>query len=127
MCIFFRGILKQRTPDASDAFDVVIMSDLLHFDRSHDVLLQSLLSLLRKTSLSRAYIAAGKYTPPHVCDHFVLEARRAGLVVEESEVENGWRGSLEVSGGGLDREQLRVRKNMCRWWIARWMKPTIEY
>ncbi|PIL23618.1 hypothetical protein GSI_14931 [Ganoderma sinense ZZ0214-1] len=62
-------IVRQLTPSAApDAFDVVIMSDLLHFDRSHDVLMQSLLSLLRKTSSARAYIAAGKYTSPQVCD-----------------------------------------------------------
>ncbi|KAI1784872.1 hypothetical protein LXA43DRAFT_1040680 [Ganoderma leucocontextum] len=108
-------ILMQRKPGASDAFDVVIMSDLLHFDRSHDVLLQSLLSLLRKASSARAYIAAGKYTPPSF-----------GMVMEEGEVESVWHGSLEVSGGGLDREQLGVRKDMCRWWIGRWMNLALE-
>lgn len=124
--MFSRGILKQRThPIADDAFDAVIMSDLLHFDRSHDVLLQSLSSLLKKTSSARAYIAAGKYTPTHVCDHFVQEAGRAGFVMEEHEVEGVWRGSLEVSGGSLDLEQLGVRKDMCRWWIARWINSTL--
>ncbi|TBU22591.1 hypothetical protein BD311DRAFT_770111 [Dichomitus squalens] len=119
-------LLREGASDHSDGFDVVIMSDLLHFDSSHDVLLQSLISLLRRTSSARAYIAAGKYTPPHVCDHFVQEARRAGIVMDEGEVEGVWRGSLEVSGGGLDREQLGVRKNMCRWWIGRWENPAAK-
>ena len=124
MRLTLRNILRQRTPSsAPDAFDVVIMSDLLHFDRSHDVLLQSLLSLLQKSSSARAYIAAGKYTPAHVCDHFIQEARRSGFLMEEGEVESVWHGSLEVSGGGLDREQLGIRKDMCRWWIGRWTDP----
>ena len=101
-------------------FDVVIMSDLLHFDSCHDILVQSLTSLLRRDPSARAYVAAGKYTKPHVCDHFVEEARRAGIELEEQHVEEAWLGSLEVSGGGLDRAQLSVRKMMCRWWIGRW-------
>ncbi|KAI0350896.1 hypothetical protein OH77DRAFT_1430517 [Trametes cingulata] len=101
-------------------FDVVIMSDLLHFDGSHDVLVQSLTSLLRRDPSARAYVAAGKYTAPHVCDHFVEEAKRGGILLEEREVENVWHGTLEVSGSGLDREQLGVRKGMSRWWVGRW-------
>ncbi|KAI0630970.1 hypothetical protein C8Q77DRAFT_1159691 [Trametes polyzona] len=101
-------------------FDVVIMSDLLHFDGSHDVLLQSLLLLLRRSPDACAYVAAGKYTAPHVCTHFVEEAARAGIVLEEQPIEDTWKGNLEVSGGGLDREQLGVRKGMSRWWIGRW-------
>ncbi|KAI8976625.1 hypothetical protein BD414DRAFT_422876 [Trametes punicea] len=102
------------------AFDVVIMSDLLHFDRSHDVLLQSLLALLRRDPSARAYVAAGRYTPPHVCEHFARKAAGAGIVLEEEEVEAVWNGTLEVSGGGLDKGQLGVRKGMSRWWIGRW-------
>ncbi|KAI0367685.1 hypothetical protein BV20DRAFT_1037583 [Pilatotrama ljubarskyi] len=88
-------------------FDVVIMSDLLHFDGSHDVLVQSLTSLLRHDPSARTYVAAGKYTAPHVCDHFVEEAKRAGILLEEQEVK--------------DVEQLGVRKGMSRWWIGRWV------
>ncbi|KAI0720805.1 hypothetical protein C8T65DRAFT_632865 [Cerioporus squamosus] len=112
--------LPQISSTSDAGFDVVIMSDLLHFDRSHDVLIQSLTSLLRKDASARAYVAAGKYTQPHVCDNFVREARRAGISLEEGEVEPVWRGALEVSGGGLDLEQLGVRKDMCRWWVGRW-------
>ena len=101
-------------------YDAVIMSDLLHFDRSHDVLARSLASLLRRDAAARAYVAAGKYTKPHVCDNFVQEARRLGVVLEEQEVESTWMGTMRVSGGGLDAEQLSVRKNMCRWWIGKW-------
>ncbi|TFK84384.1 hypothetical protein K466DRAFT_527452 [Polyporus arcularius HHB13444] len=111
---------QQPSPTSSEGFDVVIMSDLLHFDRSHDVLIQSLTSLLSKESSARAYVAAGKYTQSHVCDNFVREAHRAGITLEEGEVEPVWRGALEVSGGGLDLEQLGVRKDMCRWWVGRW-------
>ncbi|OJT13147.1 Protein N-methyltransferase NNT1 [Trametes pubescens] len=108
-----------HSPDRG--FDVVILSDLLHFDRSHDVLLHSLLALLRRAPSARAYVAAGTYTAPHVCAHFVSAAAEAGIVLEEGEVEPVWRGELGVSGGGLDREQLGVRKGMSRWWVGRWV------
>ena len=103
------------------------MSDLLHFDQSHDVLIQALTSLLRKDPSARAYVAAGIYTQPHVCEHFVQEARKAGVLLDEGSVESSWLGSLEVSGGGLDKEQLGVRKNMCRWWIGRWDSENPNY
>lgn len=84
------------------------------------MLLQSLLTLLRRAPAARAYVAAGTYTAPHVCAHFVSAAAEAGIVLEEGEVEPVWRGALGVSGGGLDREQLGVRKGMSRWWVGRW-------
>ncbi|KAF7798460.1 hypothetical protein EIP86_009681 [Pleurotus ostreatoroseus] len=93
-------------PDEPTGFDIVILSDLLHFDSSHDVLLSSLVSLLRKAPSSRTYIAAGKYTAAHVCAHFVSEAEKAGISLEEGEDDPVWRGVLDVHGGGLDREQL---------------------
>ncbi|KZT02974.1 uncharacterized protein LAESUDRAFT_684554 [Laetiporus sulphureus 93-53] len=105
---------------AHAGFDVVILSDLLHFDRSHDVLLASLRALLRADITARTYVAAGKYTPPHVCAHFVQAAARSGIVLEEGEESAEWLGTLPVSGSGLDREQLGVRKGMCRWWVGRW-------
>jgi len=101
-------------------FDIVILSDLLHFDQSHDVLLSSLTRTLRKDPFARTYVAAGKYTLERHCDHFLREGETAGLVWEEGEDDAVWRGNLEVSGGGLDREQLGVRKGMCRWWVGRW-------
>lgn len=104
----------------NNGYDIVILSDLLHFDRSHDVLISSLTSLLRKSSSARTYVAAGKYTLPHVCDHFLREAEEAGIALAEGEDDPVWRGDLEVKGGGLDREQLGIRKSMCRWWVGRW-------
>lgn len=102
----------------------MILSDLLHFDTSHDVLLASLTALLRHAPSARAYVAAGRYTAPVHCARFVRLAAEAGLVLEEGteagEEGSTWRGVLEVSGGGLDRAQLGVRKGMCRWWVGRW-------
>jgi nicotinamide N-methyltransferase len=97
------------------------MSDLLHFHTSHDVLLQSLISLLSKSKTSRAYVAAGNYTPPGVCDSFLRQGELLGIVWEEGErglTEAEWHGTMEVSG--LDKSQLAVRKNVCRWWLGRW-------
>ena len=42
---------------ASTGFDIVILSDLLHFDTSHDALIKSLSLLLAKTIDARVYVA----------------------------------------------------------------------
>ncbi|KAH9933819.1 uncharacterized protein B0H18DRAFT_1207967 [Fomitopsis serialis] len=120
--------LLSLLPDPEAGFDVVILSDLLHFDGSHGVLLAALAALLRRSPTARAYVAAGKYTLPVHCAHFVRIAADAGIVLEEgtdpAEGEGGvWRGVMEVRGGGLDRAQLGVRKGMCRWWVGRWADP----
>ena len=114
----FRGMPESL--ELSPGYDVVILSDLLHFDASHGVLLSSLTSLLRKRASARTYVAAGKYTPEGVCRHFLEEGSKLGLQWEDGGEEEEWRGTLSVRGGGLDREQLGVRKRMCRWWIGRW-------
>jgi nicotinamide N-methyltransferase len=100
-------------------YDIVILSDLLHFHSCHDVLMASLKSLLAKRGNARGYVAAGKYTSSHVCDHFLRMGDNAGLHFEEGgPVETQWLGTLEVSG--LNSEQLGVRKGMCRFWVCRW-------
>ncbi|KAK1219706.1 hypothetical protein PQX77_017567 [Marasmius sp. AFHP31] len=110
--------LKSLIPSNGDGFDIVILSDLLHFHSSHTVLVKSLSLLLTKSPDARAYIAAGKYTQAHVCDNFVTLTRNAGFVLNEIEEDSEWLGELPVSG--LDKEALSVRKGACRFWIARW-------
>jgi len=60
------------------------MSDLLHFGSSHSTLVNSLVALLAKSGGSRVYVAAGNYTKQDVCDRFIDQAQRAGILrVEE--------------------------------------------
>ena len=107
--------------NAGPGFDIVIMSDLLHFDGSHAVLVASLVALLAKSGGSRVYVAAGKYTKQHVCDRFIKEARQAGIIlVEENHHQGDWQGQMTVCGPGLDREGLRCRRDMSRLWVGRW-------
>ena len=87
--------------NAGPGFDVVIMSDLLHFDSSHAALVDSLAALLSKSGGSRAYVAAGKYTKQDVCDRFIDHARRAGIIlVEECYKQVDWQGKMAVRGPG---------------------------
>ncbi|KAH8105590.1 hypothetical protein DFH11DRAFT_1518768, partial [Phellopilus nigrolimitatus] len=119
------NILCSRTnpcthPEAL-GFDVVILSDLLHFHNSHPAILSSLIQLLARNSSARAYVAAGTYTPPHVCNNFARLAEGVGLVLEEGAADDIWHGSLEVwRAGKLGTNELGVRKAMCRWWTALW-------
>ncbi|PPQ69679.1 hypothetical protein CVT24_001212 [Panaeolus cyanescens] len=98
-------------------YDVLILSDLLHFFTAHDSLIVSIRYFLAKTSESRVYVGAGKYTQPHVCDNFLAKAKAAGLEMEEITVEGEeWMGNKAVSG--LDKEDLNLRKAHCRYWIG---------
>ncbi|KAH7887001.1 hypothetical protein F5I97DRAFT_1807258 [Phlebopus sp. FC_14] len=130
---------QDDTTSPGTGYDIVIMSDLLHFDASHDALVRSLTSLLAKSLDARVYVAAGKYTASHVCDGFIKLASSAGLVWEEKgsdgtcagvpdkdDVCSGeamWMGKMTVVG--LDIAQLGVRKSMCRWWVGRWSQDGI--
>ncbi|KAJ3842277.1 hypothetical protein F5878DRAFT_608119 [Lentinula raphanica] len=107
---------------ASTGFDIVILSDLLHFDTSHDALLKSLSLLLAKTIDARVYVAAGKYTRPDVCSSFLRKAMDVGLTLEEDTSIDGseWQGTLSVSD--LSTEALTTRKNNCRFWVGRWLE-----
>ncbi|KIK70129.1 hypothetical protein GYMLUDRAFT_34596 [Collybiopsis luxurians FD-317 M1] len=107
----------------SSGFDVVVLSDLLHFHSSHDVLIKSISLLLAKTTDARVYVAAGKYTPPDVCNSFLQKAAKAGFILEEyrSEHNSKWLGTLPVSN--LDPEALGLRKGNCHCWIGRWVAP----
>ncbi|KAI0074632.1 hypothetical protein K474DRAFT_1647687 [Panus rudis PR-1116 ss-1] len=112
-------------------YATLILSDVLHFDSSHALLLSSLTSLLARTGEAKTYVAAGKYTAVEVCERFLREGERRGLVWVEGgegggENEKEWKGSMEVRGGGLDREQLAIRKGMCRWWVGRWSDEVLR-
>jgi len=70
--------------NAGPGFDVVIMSDLLHFDSSHVALVDSLTALLSKSGGgSRVYVAVGNYTKQDACDRFIDHARHTGIVLVE--------------------------------------------
>jgi len=111
---------------ASAGYNIVLLSDLLHFDASHTDLLTSLVSLLRKSPTARTYVAAGRYTSPTVGANFLESAKRSGLVWLEGEEESEWLGTLPVSGSGLNKENLGLRKTMCRWWTGKWSEDVLR-
>lgn len=113
--------------NAGPGFDIVIMSDSLHFDSSHAALVDSLTALLSKSRESRVYVAAGNYTKQDVCDRFIDHARRAGIVLaEERHKQAGWQGKMAVRGPGLDRDGLKHRRDMSRFWVGRWVDRMTE-
>ncbi|KAF7326019.1 hypothetical protein MKEN_00452800 [Mycena kentingensis (nom. inval.)] len=99
-------------------YDLVILSDLLHFHSSHGVLISSADALLAADG--HIHVAAGFYTKPHVCDNFLRLATEAGFAFDEVIAEGEeleWLGTMVV--GGLDNDALKVRKAACRYWIGR--------
>lgn len=135
ICVFLRQLLQTQPlpkafPAVSSGYDVVILSDLLHFDRSHPELLSSLCALLARHSESRTYVAAGIYTRSDHCDRFLRNAETMGIVwcssYEDDSPEDrvdDWAGKMKVTG--LHPEQLQARKRMCRWWVGRWSEEVL--
>lgn len=105
-------------------YDVLILSDLLYFDQSHQQLVESIGLLLSRKTISQAYVAAGMYTRPEVCDNFLNLATMLGLEYEEqtsksqTQEEKAWRGQMQVIG--MSQESLAARKANVRWWILWW-------
>lgn len=103
---------------------MVILSDLLYFDASHPQLVASIVLLLRRSNTSRAYVAAGTYTPPAVCARFLQLAQEAGFEYEENTGslgegnEDSWPGNLPVIG--LTKQELALRKAQVRLWTLWW-------
>lgn len=57
-----------------NGYDVVILSDLLHYQSSHDELVRSVSQLLGKQPGTRAYVGAGKYTSSEVSSNFLMRS-----------------------------------------------------
>jgi nicotinamide N-methyltransferase len=122
-------IFIQRSLSIS-GYSAIILSDLLHFHASHPALLSSLTQLLSSTREARAYVGAGKYTPEHVCSEWLECGEKAGLEWEEINLlaDNGWTGAMEVvwSGTVMTKEDLSVRKEMCRLWVGKWSEFALQ-
>ncbi|KAF8155565.1 hypothetical protein B0H34DRAFT_500555 [Crassisporium funariophilum] len=120
------GILSS-SGESSPGYDIMILSDLLHFHSSHDALVSSIDMLLVKSKHARIYVGAGVYTRPHVCESFLEKGRAINLdfeeIVDEGE-EKKWLGTLAVSN--LDREALQIRKDACRYWVGRWSEASLK-
>jgi len=122
-------LLGLLPPHDNLGYDIMILSDLLHFNNSHEALIAAITSFLAASATSRVYVAAGKYTAADVCSGFLRMSKLMGLIWEEgTDPSNAnpvtWLGEMHVSS--LDKEQLAVRKGMCRWWIGRWSESYLS-
>ncbi|EGO03734.1 hypothetical protein SERLA73DRAFT_175349 [Serpula lacrymans var. lacrymans S7.3] len=122
-------LLALLPPHDNLGYDIMILSDLLHFNNSHEALITAITSFLVTSATSRVYVAAGKYTAADVCSGFLRMSTLMGLIWEEgADPSNAnpvtWLGEMQVSG--LDKGQLADRKGMCRWWIGRWSESHLD-
>ncbi|KAG8947480.1 hypothetical protein FRC04_010661 [Tulasnella sp. 424] len=99
-------------------YDIVVLSDLLHFATSHDDLIASTTSLLKKGSGSRVYLAAGKYTSEKVCNNFIEKTEKCGIEWQVGVNDGVWQGERKVGRWSL--EDLSARKANVNWWIGKW-------
>ncbi|TFK22135.1 hypothetical protein FA15DRAFT_706660 [Coprinopsis marcescibilis] len=107
-------------------YDVLILSDLVHFDSCHEVLVSSITALLRPSPDARVHVSAGFYTKPEACTNFIAIATAAGLKLEEIHTDptEGWKGTMEVTT--LNRDELAARKAACRYWVGAWSPPQLQ-
>ncbi|KAG8933875.1 hypothetical protein FRC02_011013 [Tulasnella sp. 418] len=106
-------------------YDIIFLSDLLHYHGSHFDLLRSCAKLVSRDERSRIYVAAGKYTSDEICNHFFEAAPSYGFVFSEAQPNDGlWHGEDRI--GGWSHEDLCLRKSNVRWWIGRRNTDSLE-
>ncbi|KAG8907124.1 hypothetical protein FRB99_005232 [Tulasnella sp. 403] len=114
-----QSLVRELLPAGNrTGYDVLILSDLLHFRSSHDDLVNSISKLSQRAPSSRIYVAAGKYTHPEVCKNFLHQTRQSGIEWIQGENDGIWRGESKV--GTWSTEDLGTRKSNVDWWIGSW-------
>ncbi|KAG8685643.1 hypothetical protein FRC11_010284, partial [Ceratobasidium sp. 423] len=107
---------------ATDGYDVLVLSDLLHFDSSHLDILSTVTQTLKQSPDARVYLAAGLYTQKSVREAFLKAGEEVGLDWAPLENDGTWRGELRVTSDGVawTQEDLDARKVNVVAWIGRW-------
>ena len=111
-----------------DGFDLVILSDLIWIDTSHQDLVDDIARTLSHKPSSRSFILTGRYCKQQSIDSFTAMLAQAGLAMMELDLEAAgpsWRGSTEIEGLPLDPEQtiesiMLRRRRAVRAFEARW-------
>ncbi|KAJ1310948.1 hypothetical protein OPQ81_009460 [Rhizoctonia solani] len=107
---------------ATDGYDVVILSDLLHFDSSHSDILSTVTQTLKRSQDARVYLAAGMYTREPVREAFLKAGEEIGLDWTPLENDGVWGGEMRVTSDGeaWTQEDLNARKTNVVAWVGRW-------
>ncbi|CAE6420171.1 unnamed protein product [Rhizoctonia solani] len=107
---------------APKGYDVLILSDLLHFDSSHSDILSTITRTLKRSPDAWVYLAAGLYTHKSVREAFLKAGEEVGLDWAPVENDGKWRGERRVTSDGevWTQEDLNARKANVVAWIGRW-------
>ncbi|CAE6424480.1 unnamed protein product [Rhizoctonia solani] len=105
-----------------EGYDVLVLSDLLHFDSSHSDILSTVTRTLKRSPDAWVYLAAGLYTHKSVREAFLKAGEEAGLEWTSIENDGVWKGETRVTSDGeaWAREDLNARKANVVAWIGRW-------
>jgi nicotinamide N-methyltransferase len=108
--------------DRADGYDVLILSDLLHFDSSHPDILFTVVKTLSHKPKACVYVAAGLYTRAHVREAFLRAGEDVGLEWVPIANDGIWRGETRVRSDGAlwSQDDLNARKSNVVAWIGRW-------
>ncbi|CUA73787.1 hypothetical protein RSOLAG22IIIB_01304 [Rhizoctonia solani] len=107
---------------ATDGYDVLILSDLLHFDSSHADILSAVAKTFKRSADARIYLAAGLYTHESVRHAFLKAGEELGLEWTPLENDGIWHGEMQVMSDGeaWTQEDLNARKANVVAWTGRW-------
>ncbi|KEP51774.1 putative methyltransferase [Rhizoctonia solani 123E] len=107
---------------AVDGYDVLILSDLLHFDSSHSDILATVSQTLKRSPDAWIYLAAGLYTHEAVRQAFLKAGEEVGLEWTPLENDGTWKGEVRVisDGEAWAQEDLNARKANVVAWIGKW-------
>ncbi|CAE6431715.1 unnamed protein product [Rhizoctonia solani] len=105
-------------------YDILILSDLLHFDSSHSDILTTVTQTLKRSPDARIYLAAGLYTHKGVRQEFLKAGEEVGLEWTPLENDGIWKGEVRVMSDGeaWTQEDLNARKANVVAWIGKWRR-----
>ncbi|QRV90720.1 methyltransferase domain protein [Ceratobasidium sp. AG-Ba] len=114
--------LLSHLPTGSSGYDILILSDLLHFDSSHQDILSTIARTLSREPEACVYLAAGLYTREPVRESFLKSGEEIGLQWTPMPNDGIWRGQQDIRSDGMlwSQEDLNARKGNVVAWIGRW-------
>lgn len=131
-CEFSRGETRRINPifrsalrgfdSRAEGYDVLLLSDLLHFDSSHLDLISTVSRTLSRSAHARVYVGAGLYTREPIREGFLQAGRDIGLEWSPMNNDGVWRGEKEIHSDGVPWSlgDLNARKSNVVAWVGKW-------
>lgn len=98
--------LKVAYVSLVETFDILFLADLLWYAEAHDLLLDSVVTMLGPTG--KAWIGCGEYSTLETCESFMRKGEKRGLKSRRIELSDEWQGQQKSSLKNLKERKKRV-------------------